>query len=94
MGSGFTISTRNCMNAGLLVGQRRRRPPCRAQFSLPRKFTLIFCNHWMEVTCEATRDVVNIFSKRKRSQIVAAARPNGNKDTELKLAATFRTHGI
>lgn len=38
--------------------------------------------------------MADIFSKRKRSQVMAAIRSKGNKDTELKLASIFREHGI
>ena len=36
----------------------------------------------------------DIFSKRKRSQVMAAIRSKGNKDTELKLVSILRSHGI
>jgi DNA mismatch endonuclease (patch repair protein) len=36
----------------------------------------------------------DIVSKSKRSEIMAAIRSKGNKDTELKLAAIFRMYGI
>jgi hypothetical protein len=38
--------------------------------------------------------MADVFSKRKRSQVMAAIRSRGNKDTELKLASIFREHGI
>ena len=38
--------------------------------------------------------MADIFSKRKRSQVMAAIRSKGNKDTELKLASILRAHGI
>jgi DNA mismatch endonuclease (patch repair protein) len=38
--------------------------------------------------------VADIFSKRKRSQVMAAVRSKGNKDTELKLVSILRAHGI
>lgn len=38
--------------------------------------------------------MVDVFSKRKRSQVMAAIRSKGNKDTELKLASILRAHGI
>jgi DNA mismatch endonuclease (patch repair protein) len=38
--------------------------------------------------------MTDIFSKRKRSQVMAAIRSKGNKDTELKLASILRAHGI
>ena len=38
--------------------------------------------------------MADVFSKRKRSQVMAAIRSKGNKDTELKLAAILRAHGI
>jgi DNA mismatch endonuclease (patch repair protein) len=38
--------------------------------------------------------VFDVFTKKKRSQIMAAIRSAGNKGTELKLAAILRTHGI
>lgn len=38
--------------------------------------------------------VSDVFSKRKRSTVMALIRGSGNKDTELKLMALFRTRGI
>jgi DNA mismatch endonuclease, patch repair protein len=38
--------------------------------------------------------VANVFTKRKRSQVMAAIRSTGNRATELRLAAIFREHGI
>lgn len=38
--------------------------------------------------------MADVFSKWKRSQIIAAIRSKGNKATEMKLAAIFRAHGI
>ena len=35
-----------------------------------------------------------MFTKKKRSQVMAAIRSRGNKDTELKLAAILRAAGI
>jgi DNA mismatch endonuclease (patch repair protein) len=36
----------------------------------------------------------DVFSKAKRSQVMSRIRSRGNKDTEERLAAVFRTHGI
>jgi DNA mismatch endonuclease (patch repair protein) len=36
----------------------------------------------------------DVFTKKKRSQVMAAIRSKGNKTTELKLAAIMRHHGI
>jgi DNA mismatch endonuclease, patch repair protein len=36
----------------------------------------------------------DVISKQKRSQVMAAVRSKGNKDTELKLVAIFRAYGI
>jgi DNA mismatch endonuclease (patch repair protein) len=36
----------------------------------------------------------DIFSKRKRSVVMAAIRSHGNQATELRLIAIFRAHGI
>lgn len=38
--------------------------------------------------------MADVFSKKKRSQIMAAIRSNGNKATELKLISIFRANGI
>jgi DNA mismatch endonuclease, patch repair protein len=38
--------------------------------------------------------MADIYSKKKRSQVMAAIRSSGNKVTELKLASIFRSHGI
>jgi hypothetical protein len=38
--------------------------------------------------------MADVFSKRKRSQIMAAVRSKGNKTTELKLISIFRVNGI
>jgi DNA mismatch endonuclease (patch repair protein) len=38
--------------------------------------------------------VADVFTKKKRSQVMAAIRSRGNKDTELKLAAILRAAGI
>jgi DNA mismatch endonuclease, patch repair protein len=42
----------------------------------------------------AHEQMADVFSKRKRSEVMAAIRSKGNKDTELKLASILRTHGI
>lgn len=39
-------------------------------------------------------DMGDVFSKKKRSQVMAAIRSHGNKDTELKLAAILRAARI
>lgn len=36
----------------------------------------------------------DIFTKAKRSAVMSAIRGNGNKDTELRMIALFRAHGI
>lgn len=36
----------------------------------------------------------DVFSKRKRSAVMAAIRSRGNKATELRLITIFRAHGI
>jgi DNA mismatch endonuclease (patch repair protein) len=36
----------------------------------------------------------DVFTKAKRSQVMARIRGRENKDTELALAALFRRHGI
>jgi len=38
--------------------------------------------------------MADVFTKSKRSQIMAAIRSTGNLDTELKMTALFRKHGI
>lgn len=38
--------------------------------------------------------MADVFSRKKRSQVMSAIRSDGNKDTELKLAAIFRKSGI
>jgi DNA mismatch endonuclease, patch repair protein len=38
--------------------------------------------------------MADVFTKKKRSQVMAAIRSRGNKDTELKLAAILRAAGI
>jgi DNA mismatch endonuclease (patch repair protein) len=38
--------------------------------------------------------MADVFSKRKRSQVMAAIRSKGNKDTEIKLISILRMHGI
>ncbi|MBI3414099.1 MAG: hypothetical protein HY043_02070 [Verrucomicrobia bacterium] len=38
--------------------------------------------------------VADVFSKKKRSQVMAAIRSKGNKATELKLASILRAYGI
>lgn len=38
--------------------------------------------------------MADVFSKRKRSQVMAAIRSRGNKGTEMRLASIFRAHGI
>lgn len=38
--------------------------------------------------------VADVFSKKKRSQVMAAIRSKGNKATELKLISVRRAHGI
>jgi len=41
-----------------------------------------------------TRPVADVFTKKKRSEVMAAIRSTGNRATELRLAAIFREHGI
>lgn len=36
----------------------------------------------------------DVFSKAKRSEVMSRIRSRGNKDTELRLRAVFRVHGI
>lgn len=36
----------------------------------------------------------DVFTKKKRSQVMGAVRSRGNKSTEIKLASIFRAHGI
>jgi DNA mismatch endonuclease (patch repair protein) len=38
--------------------------------------------------------VADVFTKQKRSQVMAAVRSKGNKETEMKLAALLRASGI
>lgn len=38
--------------------------------------------------------MADVFSKRKRSAVMAAIRSRGNRATELKLAFLFRAHGV
>jgi DNA mismatch endonuclease (patch repair protein) len=38
--------------------------------------------------------MADVFSKQKRSQVMAAIRSKGNKSTELKLASILRAYGI
>src|SRR5580692_10774331 len=38
--------------------------------------------------------MADVFNKIKRSQVMAAIKSNGNKGTELKLIAIFRSNGI
>jgi DNA mismatch endonuclease (patch repair protein) len=38
--------------------------------------------------------MADVFSKRKRSRVMAAIRSKGNKDTEMKLVSIFRAYGI
>lgn len=38
--------------------------------------------------------MADVFSRKKRSQVMAAIPSRGNKDTELKLASIFRKSGI
>jgi DNA mismatch endonuclease (patch repair protein) len=38
--------------------------------------------------------MADVFNKAKRSQVMAAIKSTGNKDTELKLIAIFRANGI
>jgi DNA mismatch endonuclease (patch repair protein) len=38
--------------------------------------------------------MADVLTKKKRSQVMAAIRSRGNKDTELKLASILRAYGI
>ena len=38
--------------------------------------------------------MADVFSKKKRSQVMAAIKPKGNNDTELKLISIFWANGI
>jgi DNA mismatch endonuclease, patch repair protein len=40
------------------------------------------------------KQMADVISKRKRSQVMAAIRSKGNKDTEMKLASILRIYGI
>jgi DNA mismatch endonuclease (patch repair protein) len=42
----------------------------------------------------ASRTVPDVFTKGKRSAVMAAIRGSGNKDTELRMIALCRAHGI
>lgn len=46
------------------------------------------CHAWEQLA------MADVFSKRKRSSVMAAIRSKGNKDTELRLAAIFRAAEI
>ena len=37
---------------------------------------------------------MDIFTKAKRSEVMAAVRPKGNRSTELRLAKALRRHGL
>jgi len=52
-----------------------------------------FKREMTSVEC-APEAMADVFSKKKRSQVMAAIRSKGNKDTELKLASIFRAYGI
>ena len=38
--------------------------------------------------------MANVFTKAKRNEVMSRIRGSGNKDTELRLIALFREHGI
>lgn len=38
--------------------------------------------------------MTDVFSKKKRSQVMAAVKSKGNRDTEIKLVSIFRANGI
>jgi DNA mismatch endonuclease, patch repair protein len=42
----------------------------------------------------ATRSLPDVFTTAKRSAVMSLIRGSGNKDTELRLIALFREHGI
>ena len=42
----------------------------------------------------ALETMTDVFSKKQRSQVMAAIRSKGNKTTELRLASILRAHGI
>src|SRR2546429_6432401 len=44
--------------------------------------------------CERPAVVADVFSKRKRSEVMSCIRSRGNKDTELALAKLLRQHRI
>lgn len=48
----------------------------------------------MELRSPECAPMADVFSKRKRSRVMAAIRSKGNKDTEIKLVSIFRTYGI
>jgi DNA mismatch endonuclease (patch repair protein) len=37
---------------------------------------------------------MDVFTRQKRSEVMAAVRPTGNRSTELVLAAALRRHGV
>jgi DNA mismatch endonuclease (patch repair protein) len=41
-----------------------------------------------------TRAMADVFTKKKRSEIMSLIRSRGNKETELKLASILRAHGV
>lgn len=45
-------------------------------------------------TCATNIPVADVFTKIKRSQVMAAIRSTGNRSTELRLASILRAHGI
>jgi DNA mismatch endonuclease, patch repair protein len=38
--------------------------------------------------------MADVFTKRKRSEVMSLIRSRGNRDTELRLAQVFRSHGM
>src|SRR6266704_3667265 len=48
----------------------------------------------MSTLISRLKEMADVFSKKKRSQVMAAIRSRGNIDTELKLASIFRAHRI
>jgi DNA mismatch endonuclease, patch repair protein len=63
--------------------ERNHQRPCRLPFQTQPALLI-----------SRRKQMADIFSKKKRSQVMAAIRSKGNKDTELKLASILRTNGI
>ncbi len=61
---------------------------------ISRERTFQVCVRHARDPANLLQSMADVFSKSKRSKVMAAIRSKGNKDTELRLAFILRAYGI